>query len=35
MVKMLEEYSAARSGVGSEDSIDPRWAALAKLKNKD
>ncbi len=35
MVKMLEEYSAARSGVNSEDSIDPRWAALAKLKNKD
>ncbi len=35
MVKMLEEYSAARSGVDSEDSIDPRWAALAKLKNKD
>ena len=35
MMKMLEEYSAARSGVDSEDSIDPRWAALAKLKNKD
>lgn len=35
MMKMLEEYSAARSGANSEESVDPRWAALAKLKNKD
>ena len=33
MIEMLKEYSAARSGEEDEDAIDPRWAALLKLKN--
>jgi uncharacterized metal-binding protein YceD (DUF177 family) len=33
MMKILEEHSAARSGEGNaEQPVDPRWAALGKLK---
>ena len=35
MIQMLAEHSAARSGAGDEKAVDPRWAALAQLKNKD
>ena len=36
MMKALEEYSAARSGVESvESSVDSRWAVLEKLKNTE
>lgn len=35
MTRLLEEHSAARSGEGDEAAIDPRWAALAQLKNQD
>ncbi len=35
MIKMLEEHSVARSDEEEEeDTIDPRWAALLKLKDK-
>ncbi|MBQ0074846.1 MAG: DUF177 domain-containing protein [Prevotella sp.] len=34
MIKKLQELSATRSGDEiAEDTIDPRWAALAQLKN--
>ena len=32
MIEMLQEHSAARSGEEGEDAVDPRWAALLKLK---
>ena len=32
MIEMLQQNSAARSGEEEEESIDPRWAALLKLK---
>ena len=32
MIELLNEHSAARSGEESEDTMDPRWAALLKLK---
>lgn len=32
MIEMLKEHSAARSGEEVEDTVDPRWAALLKLK---
>ena len=32
MTRALKEHSAARSGEGEEKPIDPRWAALLKLK---
>ena len=35
MIRLLDEHSAARSGEGDEAAIDPRWAALAQLKNKN
>lgn len=34
MTEKLNELSATRSGDGAEESIDPRWAALAKLKEE-
>ena len=34
MVKMLEEYTATRSSE-EEETMDPRWEALRKLKNKE
>ena len=33
MIEMLQEHSAARSGEEEEETVDPRWAALLKLKN--
>lgn len=33
MIEMLQEHSAARSGEEEEKTVDPRWAALLKLKN--
>ena len=32
MIEMLQEHSAARSGEEEEETVDPRWAALLKLK---
>ena len=32
MIEMLQEHSAARSGEEEEAAVDPRWAALLKLK---
>ena len=32
MIEKLNEHSAARSGEEDEESVDPRWAALLKLK---
>ena len=32
MIEMLSKHSAARSGEEEEQAIDPRWAALLKLK---
>ena len=32
MIEMLQEHSAARSGEEEEEIVDPRWAALLKLK---
>ena len=32
MIEMLKEHSAARSGEEDEEVVDPRWAALLKLK---
>ena len=32
MIEMLQEHSAARSGEEEEDTVDPRWEALLKLK---
>ncbi len=32
MIEMLQQHSAARSGEEEEETIDPRWAALLKLK---
>ena len=32
MIEMLQEHSAARSGEEEETAVDPRWAALLKLK---
>ena len=32
MMKVLEEHSATRSGVEEEQTIDPRWSELLKLK---
>lgn len=32
MIEMLNEHSAARSGEEKEEVVDPRWAALLKLK---
>ena len=32
MIEMLNEHSAARSGEEEEETMDPRWAALLKLK---
>ena len=32
MIEMLNQHSAARSGEEEEATIDPRWAALLKLK---
>ena len=32
MIEMLNEHSAARSGEEEETAVDPRWAALLKLK---
>ena len=32
MIEMLQEHSAARSGEEEEKTVDPRWAALLKLK---
>lgn len=34
MIEMLQEHSAARSGEEEEEIVDPRWAALLKLKSK-
>lgn len=34
MIEMLQRHSAARSGEEDEESVDPRWAALLKLKSK-
>ncbi|MGN0281373.1 MAG: DUF177 domain-containing protein, partial [Prevotella sp.] len=34
MMKALEEHSANRSGAeGGEETIDPRWSGLLKLKD--
>ena len=34
MMKVLEEHSASRRGKAEEEKpVDPRWAALAKLKD--
>lgn len=35
MIEKLNEHSAARSGEEEEDTVDPRWEALLKLKNKN
>lgn len=36
MMKILKEHSAARSGDGDDEtSVDSRWEALSKLKNKE
>ena len=32
MIEMLNQHSAARSGEEQEQAIDPRWAALLKIK---
>ena len=32
MIELLNEHSAARSGEEEEETVDPRWAALLKLK---
>ena len=32
MIEMLQQHSAARSGEEEEEAVDPRWAALLKLK---
>ena len=32
MIELLEEHSAARSGEEEEESVDPRWEVLLKLK---
>ena len=32
MIELLNEHSAARSGEEEENTIDPRWAALLKIK---
>ena len=32
MIHTLEEYTANRYGEENEKEIDPRWAALSKLK---
>lgn len=32
MIRMLETYSAARSGEEDKDAVDPRWEALKNLK---
>ncbi len=32
MIEMLKKHSAARSGEEEEETMDPRWAALLKLK---
>lgn len=32
MIRMLEEYSAARSGEEGKDTVDPRWEVLKNLK---
>ena len=34
MMKALEAHSATRSDVEIEDSIDPRWSELLKIKEK-
>ena len=34
MMKALEAHSATRSDVEIEDSIDPRWSELLKIKQK-
>lgn len=33
MIRVLEQHSAIRSGVEGDGPVDPRWAALSKLKN--
>ena len=35
MIRVLDEHSAARSGEGQQETVDPRWAALEQLKNKN
>ncbi|MCH4146796.1 MAG: DUF177 domain-containing protein [Prevotella sp.] len=36
MMKVLEEHSASRRGNENEEKpIDPRWATLSKIKNKE
>ncbi len=35
MIRALSEHSAVRSGEDSEGEVDPRWAALSKLKFKN
>ena len=36
MMKALEAHSATRSGVEMEETMDPRWSELLKIKeNKD
>ena len=32
MIEMLNQHSAARSGEEEEETVDPRWEALLKLK---
>ena len=32
MIEMLQQHSTARSGEEEENTVDPRWAALLKLK---
>ena len=32
MIEMLQQHSAARSGEEEEETVDPRWEALLKLK---
>ena len=32
MIELLNEHSAARSGEETEETVDPRWEALLKLK---
>ena len=33
MIEMLHEHNAARSNEEEEETIDPRWEALKKLKD--
>lgn len=36
MIEMLEEHSATRGGDGNgQDTMDPRWSGLQKLKNNN